>query len=129
MLCCLVVIKVTFTRNDFCLCYPYDSYAFCFVSDIKDGNLKSILGLFFSLSRFKQQQKSLQQQNKDHSQPKVQTGEVTLDNQHTGIGRNTPQLNGGEMLSRLVYWQANCKERYFSIENAVSLFQHRKSYL
>ncbi|XP_069128719.1 neuron navigator 2-like isoform X7 [Argopecten irradians] len=69
--------------------------------DIKEGNLKSILGLFFSLSRFKQQQKSLHQQNKEHSQSKVQQGEVTLDNQHSGIGRNTPQLNGGEMLSRL----------------------------
>ena len=32
------------------------------VADIKDGNLKAILGLFFSLSRYKQQQKAAQQQ-------------------------------------------------------------------
>ncbi|GAB6029448.1 neuron navigator [Chamberlinius hualienensis] len=31
--------------------------------DIKDGNLKAILGLFFSLSRYKQQQKQLQHDN------------------------------------------------------------------
>jgi len=74
------------------------------IIDIKDGNLKAILGLFFSLSRFKQQQKSLQQKQ-DHSQPKAQSREVTLDNQNTVVGRNTPQLNGGEMLSRYVYSQ------------------------
>ena len=31
--------------------------------EIREGNLKSILGLFFQLSRYKQQQKMLQQQS------------------------------------------------------------------
>ena len=30
--------------------------------EIREGNLKAILGLFFQLSRYKQQQKMLQQQ-------------------------------------------------------------------
>ncbi|KAH9505652.1 Neuron navigator 3, partial [Bulinus truncatus] len=45
--------------------------------DIKDGNLKSILGLFFSLSRYKQQQKTLQQQKQQQQkQQQRQPGEV-----------------------------------------------------
>nr|XP_053641810.1 neuron navigator 3-like [Cherax quadricarinatus] len=33
--------------------------------DIKDGNLKAILSLFFALSRYKQQQKQAQQERKE----------------------------------------------------------------
>ncbi|XP_012942982.1 putative uncharacterized protein DDB_G0271606 [Aplysia californica] len=40
--------------------------------DIKDGNLKSILGLFFSLSRYKQQQKTLQQQQQKQQRQQQQ---------------------------------------------------------
>jgi neuron navigator 2 len=61
-----------------------------FFSDIKDGNLKAILGLFFSLSRYKQQQKT--QHKQEHS--KAHSGETT----HQGSSKN--QLNGGEMQSR-----------------------------
>lgn len=35
--------------------------------DVRDGNLKAILGLFFALSRHKQQQKQLSQVS--HPQP------------------------------------------------------------
>ncbi|XP_078326056.1 neuron navigator 2-like isoform X7 [Crassostrea virginica] len=69
--------------------------------DIKDGNLKSILGLFYSLSRYQQQQKAKLRQGQEHPQAKAQPGEATPDNHHLQQGRNTPQLNGGEMLSRL----------------------------
>ncbi|BFZ10267.1 hypothetical protein BsWGS_13306 [Bradybaena similaris] len=56
--------------------------------DIKDGNLKSILGLFFSLSRYKQHQKSLQQQQKQHQQHLNQEQQHPLpgDHQHRGQG-------------------------------------------
>ncbi|XP_046579006.1 LOW QUALITY PROTEIN: neuron navigator 3-like [Haliotis rubra] len=77
--------------------------------DIKDGNLKAILGLFFSLSRFKQQQKTQQQTTKPPEQAKDPPSTPELS--HPGIavvvgapnsgGRTTPQVNGGEMLSRL----------------------------
>ncbi|XP_052708110.1 neuron navigator 2-like isoform X6 [Crassostrea angulata] len=70
--------------------------------DIKDGNLKSILGLFYSLSRYQQQQKAKLRQGQEHAQAKAQPGESTPDNhQLSQQGRNTPQLNGGESLSRL----------------------------
>ena len=39
-------------------------------SEIRNGNLKAILGLFFSLSRYKQQQQQAQRQN---SQPTAQS--------------------------------------------------------
>ncbi|XP_062586338.1 neuron navigator 3-like isoform X4 [Saccostrea cucullata] len=68
--------------------------------DIRDGNLKSILGLFYSLSRYQQQQKAKLRQGQEPA--KAQPGESTPDNHHlTQQGRHTPQLNGGESLSRL----------------------------
>jgi hypothetical protein len=36
-------------------------YIFSFATEIRNGNLKAILGLFFSLSRYKQQQHHQQQ--------------------------------------------------------------------
>ncbi|XP_048766551.1 neuron navigator 3-like isoform X3 [Ostrea edulis] len=70
--------------------------------DIKDGNLKSILGLFYSLSRYQQQQKAKLKQGQEHPPAKAQPGDSTPDNHHLAQqGRNTPQLNGGEVLSRL----------------------------
>ncbi|XP_064600555.1 neuron navigator 3-like isoform X2 [Liolophura sinensis] len=91
--------------------------------DIKDGNLKAILGLFFSLSRFKQQQKSQQQshkgKDKDKDSDKEKTVQINTDpppsgenkgqgggcNSSASCGGSTPtqpnQLNGGEMISRL----------------------------
>ena len=36
--------------------------------DVHEGNLKAILGLFFQLSRYKQQQKQLQMQQQQVSQ-------------------------------------------------------------
>ncbi|XP_074661110.1 uncharacterized protein LOC141913823 isoform X4 [Tubulanus polymorphus] len=57
--------------------------------DIKDGNLKSILGLFFSLSRYKQQQKSQQ-----HSGGGNNTGGSS--------SRNSSNVNEqGQMISKL----------------------------
>lgn len=73
------------------------------LADIKDGNLKSILGLFYSLSRYQQQQKAKLRQGQEHPQAKAQPGEATPDNHHLQQGRNTPQLNGGEMLSRFAF--------------------------
>ncbi|XP_048240088.1 neuron navigator 3-like isoform X12 [Haliotis rufescens] len=77
--------------------------------DIKDGNLKAILGLFFSLSRFKQQQKTQQQTTKPPEQAKdppstpqlSHPGIAVVDGAPNSGGRTTPQVNGGEMLSRL----------------------------
>jgi neuron navigator 2 len=44
--------------------------ALCFsVADVREGNLKAILGLFFSLSRFKQQQKTQQTSLQNHNLP------------------------------------------------------------
>ncbi|XP_013405950.1 neuron navigator 2 isoform X3 [Lingula anatina] len=63
--------------------------------DIKDGNLKAILGLFFSLSRFKQQQKQQQQQQQ---QQQVVTNTSSTTRQDSG---KAAQANGGDMLSRL----------------------------
>uniref|UniRef100_A0A3Q3WKP0 Calponin-homology (CH) domain-containing protein n=1 Tax=Mola mola TaxID=94237 RepID=A0A3Q3WKP0_MOLML len=39
--------------------------------EIRNGNLKAILGLFFSLSRYKQQQQQQQQAQRQHSQPSL----------------------------------------------------------
>ncbi|XP_025097067.1 neuron navigator 2-like isoform X3 [Pomacea canaliculata] len=92
--------------------------------DIKDGNLKAILGLFFSLSRYKQQQKTQQSQkqgdrepsSKDPQQPPPQqqqvsilrsqcstgSSSVAIDSDQAGSGgKAAQQLNGGEMISRL----------------------------
>lgn len=65
--------------------------------------MKSILGLFYSLSRYQQQQKAKLRQGQEHPQAKAQPGEATPDNHHLQQGRNTPQLNGGEMLSRFAF--------------------------
>ncbi|KAL3881382.1 hypothetical protein ACJMK2_027830 [Sinanodonta woodiana] len=66
--------------------------------DIKDGNLKSILSLFFNLSRYKQQQKSQQQHKDQHQRP------------HPGEATNTNQTNGDDVQSRLPsYKQQNSK--------------------
>lgn len=93
-------------------------------ADIKDGNLKAILGLFFSLSRYKQQQKTQQSQkqgdrepsSKDPQQPPPQqqqvsilrsqcstgSSSVAIDSDQAGSGgKAAQQLNGGEMISRL----------------------------
>lgn len=53
--------KLRVTLPDFCSCYRSNFTLFrqLFFADIRDGQLKAILGLFFSLSRYKQQQKSL----------------------------------------------------------------------
>ena len=70
-----------------------------FSADIRDGNLKAILGLFFSLSRHKQQQKTAQQQQKQeqrHQQQQQQQGESTEG--HSSKGGN--QVNGEEGQSR-----------------------------
>uniref|UniRef100_A0A3Q3W0G2 Neuron navigator 3 n=1 Tax=Mola mola TaxID=94237 RepID=A0A3Q3W0G2_MOLML len=40
-------------------------------AEIRNGNLKAILGLFFSLSRYKQQQQQQQQAQRQHSQPSL----------------------------------------------------------
>ncbi|GFO49081.1 neuron navigator 2 [Plakobranchus ocellatus] len=77
--------------------------------DIKDGNLKSILGLFFSLSRYKQQQKTLlqqqkQQQLKQQQQQQQQRGQSStssssvVDNNSNSSGKAI--ANGGETISR-----------------------------
>lgn len=59
--------------------------------------------MFYSLSRYQQQQKAKLRQGQEHAQAKAQPGESTPDNhQLSQQGRNTPQLNGGESLSRLV---------------------------
>lgn len=68
-------------------------------ADIRDGNLKAILGLFFSLSRHKQQQKTQQQQQKQEQrqlQQQQHQGEGTEG--HSGKGGN--QVNGEEGQSR-----------------------------
>ena len=39
--------------------------------DVHEGNLKAILGLFFQLSRYKQQQKQLQMQQQQVGEPDV----------------------------------------------------------
>ncbi len=77
------------------------------LADIKDGNLKAILGLFFSLSRFKQQQKTQQQTTKPPDQakdppstPQLSHPGIVVDSVPNSGGRTTPQVNGGEMLSR-----------------------------
>ncbi|XP_076079390.1 uncharacterized protein LOC143049654 isoform X10 [Mytilus galloprovincialis] len=61
--------------------------------DIKDGNLKAILGLFFSLSRYKQQQKT--QQKQEHN--KCHLGETT----HQSSGSSKNQLSSSDSQSRL----------------------------
>ncbi|XP_071136220.1 neuron navigator 2-like isoform X8 [Mytilus edulis] len=61
--------------------------------DIKDGNLKAILGLFFSLSRYKQQQKT--QQKQEHN--KCHVGETT----HQSSGSSKNQLSSSDSQSRL----------------------------
>ncbi|CAC5357108.1 unnamed protein product [Mytilus coruscus] len=61
--------------------------------DIKDGNLKAILGLFFSLSRYKQQQKT--QQKQEHN--KCHSGETT----HQSSGSSKNQLSSSDSQSRL----------------------------
>ena len=39
--------------------------------EVREGNLKAILGLFFQLSRYKQQQKMLQQQTPGNDSTKL----------------------------------------------------------
>ncbi|RUS81052.1 hypothetical protein EGW08_011192 [Elysia chlorotica] len=73
--------------------------------DIKDGNLKSILGLFFSLSRYKQQQKTLLQQQKQQ-QLKQQRGQGSSATSSSGADNNSNAdrkavANGGDTISRL----------------------------
>ena len=83
------------------------------ISDIKDGNLKAILGLFFSLSRYKQQQKAASQQQQHNVNQNTVTASdgnnpvttpTTTTNTTSGIpksGRQTPNSNANtEMLSR-----------------------------
>lgn len=78
-------------------CLEFDVIPQVFFADIRDGNLKAILGLFFSLSRHKQQQKTQQQQQKQQQQQQQQhPGESTEG--HTGKGGNL--VNGEEGLSR-----------------------------
>ncbi|CAG5133889.1 unnamed protein product [Candidula unifasciata] len=60
--------------------------------DIKDGNLKSILGLFFSLSRYKQQQKSLQQQHKQQHQHLNQEQQHRLSEEHQPRGQGSTSV-------------------------------------
>jgi hypothetical protein len=68
----------------------------CIFSDIRDGNLKAILGLFFSLSRHKQQQKTQQQQQKQERQHQ---GEATDNHSNSKSGN---LVNGEENQSRCV---------------------------
>lgn len=70
------------------------------ISDIKDGNLKAILGLFFSLSRFKQQQKTNQQKQPTEPPASVTLPQVNGDSNGGTGGKSMPHLGGGEMLSR-----------------------------
>lgn len=52
--------------------------SFCFVSpEIRNGNLKSILGLFFILSRYKQQQQQQQQYYQSLVELSQQTSSTT----------------------------------------------------
>ncbi|KAK3763296.1 hypothetical protein RRG08_021119 [Elysia crispata] len=74
--------------------------------DIKDGNLKSILGLFFSLSRYKQQQKTLLQQQKQQQlkQQQHQRGQGSSATTSSGADNNSNVgnkaiANGGETIS------------------------------
>ncbi|CAL1533636.1 unnamed protein product, partial [Lymnaea stagnalis] len=78
--------------------------------DIKDGNLKSILGLFFSLSRYKQQQKTLQQQKQQQQRQQQQQHQQQQQQQQRlpGDFNSGPAppggkhvANGGETISRL----------------------------
>ncbi len=79
-------------------------------ADIKDGNLKAILGLFFSLSRYKQQQKTQHQQT-NGNQNTVSPSHTLTSSQRgrtPGGGRSptATATNGNtntEMLSRYVY--------------------------
>jgi len=50
--------------------------------DIRDGHLKSILSLFFQLSRYKQQQK---QQDRDRHNLQRQNGDTNMMMQPTGV--------------------------------------------
>ena len=68
--------------------------------DIKDGNLKAILGLFFSLSRFKQQQKSAQQQVQHNINQNTVT--PTSDSGRSSTGSASNANANTEMLSRSV---------------------------
>ncbi|CAH1798480.1 unnamed protein product [Owenia fusiformis] len=68
---------------------------------IHNGNLKGILGLFFSLSRYKQQQKNniqAQQQRQQQQQRKQQSTRSTTSG---ATSRVAPSQNNPEMLSRL----------------------------
>ena len=67
------------------------------VADIRDGNLKAILGLFFSLSRYKQQQKTQQQQQQQHKQEQRTHQGETTDNQGT---KTAPQTSGDDTQPR-----------------------------
>ncbi|ESO84843.1 hypothetical protein LOTGIDRAFT_168332 [Lottia gigantea] len=77
--------------------------------DIKEGNLKAILGLFFSLSRYKQQQKSQLAAQKSAAAEQDRINQTpTPQHSHLDTGQSgqpshpsTAQLNGGEALSRL----------------------------
>ncbi len=86
-----------------------------FFPDIKDGNLKAILGLFFSLSRFKQQQKAASQQQQHNVNQNTVASDgnnpVTATNATSNLpklsGRQTPNSNANtEMLSRSVQLKA-----------------------
>ncbi|XP_052238109.1 neuron navigator 3-like isoform X5 [Dreissena polymorpha] len=63
--------------------------------DIRDGNLKAILGLFFSLSRHKQQQKTQQQQH----QQQLKQEQRHLAGEYAEKGGNS--VNGEDSQSRL----------------------------
>lgn len=67
--------------------------------DIRDGNLKAILGLFFSLSRHKQQQKTQQQQQQQQQKQErhQQQGETTDNHSNNKVGN---LVNGDENQSR-----------------------------
>jgi neuron navigator 2 len=74
----------TFPANDV-LCSPV------YPSEIRNGNLKTILGLFFILSRYKQQQ----QQQQQYYQSLVE-----LTHQTTGAAPASPLKTQPEMQSR-----------------------------
>ncbi|KAL4233016.1 Neuron navigator [Mactra antiquata] len=67
--------------------------------DIRDGNLKAILGLFFSLSRHKQQQKTQQQQQKQERQQQQQQHQVESSDNHSN-NKTGSQINGEDNQSR-----------------------------
>ena len=70
-----------------------------FILDIKDGNLKSILGLFFNLSRYKQQQKALQQQQHNLNQNTPSTTATPTVNSPASSRITSPSSQEGAVIA------------------------------